>query len=342
MGPTQKAAKNLSDSPWQKLYDAMAQAQKDGDLAKFRIEVSLILINLPQENKELAMPFRVEASLAISNFSQPKKFAEQMEQVLGRLGKQHVKRESEFLPGEKSGQTMLIYNGMSIQMDGPYQKQARLVADVLAEINALLPEGSGVQRVEIAEGFSSDREGYLGHVVRIPSLYMDREEDLLLFAFHEAAHCLLEQGVSEKRKKELASLWKELVGTLDMVLPGFGWKDGNVKSYDAATENMDDAEFERLENHPLIRLFDESGYVDSDRDAGHPYDDYEELFASASNVMRNFPDEFAKRLGELKAGSPQQYQLAVKVASAVLFAWSDWSTEGASLFGKKLRDELGQ
>ena len=359
MGPTQKAAKTVSGDPLQQLADLFSARHTFADYEQgFRAPLEQVRDRItdksPRTKEGKARMLAITVLDRLGKLSASHETGEITERQFeirlralctsarGLMEKTDVQKENEFLPTNESGPSMLIYEGMAIQMDGPYQKQARRVADVLRTINLLLPEGMGVQRVEIAAGFPTDREGYLNHVVRIPSIYMDKEDDLLLFAFHEAAHCLLEQSVGEDRKKELASLWRELVDTLEVPLPGYRWKDGSVKSYDAVTENMDDDAFEKLEGLPLIRLFDESGYVKSDRDAGHPYDDYEELFASASNVMRNFPEEFVKRLLELKAANPQEYRIAARVAAAVLSAWSEWDASGSDLFSQKIKDALGQ
>lgn len=94
VGPKFADIRILQADPWQQLYDAMAQAQQDGNIAKFRIAVSLILTSIPEKSKELVMSFRIAASLAITSFSNPEDFAAQMEQVLGKIGKTEKKTEN--------------------------------------------------------------------------------------------------------------------------------------------------------------------------------------------------------------------------------------------------------
>lgn len=93
---------------------------------------------------------------------------------------------------------------------------------------------------------------------------------------------------------------------------------------------------ETLENHPLFKIFDESYYVarslgrinGEDRlhpnRYGHPYNDHDELVASAMTVLRKFPELFLEEYEKL---STYHKNLVREEISAIfdMFAWADAS-----------------
>jgi|GEM_PF-5888896 len=68
---------------------------------------------------------------------------------------------------------------------------------------------------------------------------------------------------------------------------------------------------------PLFAMFDESTYQGFGSFAGHPYDNPSELFASATSVLVNYPQEFFSNLAKLHAKSPEAAALVLMVADAV-------------------------
>ncbi len=74
---------------------------------------------------------------------------------------------------------------------------------------------------------------------------------------------------------------------------------------------------EEGEKHAFYSVFDESSYLGQSLEIGHPYDTPSELGASAITVMRYFPNEFIKKMDELKRADLKLHKEAVMIAFEV-------------------------
>jgi len=122
--------------------------------------------------------------------------------------------------------------------------------------------------------------------VEIPTAQVEKPEYPRAFEgtlTHELAHALMSKIRHNPNQENHLSLadWFERLG---------GW----VSPFKEDLKNADP----RLS---LPNIFEESAYqAKGATNAGHPYDDYDEMFASAIATMRLHPEEFTKRVAGLK------------------------------------------
>lgn len=137
-------------------------------------------------------------------------------------------------------------------------------------------------------GFANYFEGRIGlAAIAFEQPAYQQEGELNLF--HEQAHGMFNRVLhNERDHRSLVSLWQAYerlasASGYTIPLPTF--------SLFGPTE--------QVEKESCFAHFDESNYVNisaRDRGYGHPYNDYNELFASGLTVLRYFAEEFMQRL----------------------------------------------
>jgi hypothetical protein len=121
--------------------------------------------------------------------------------------------------------------------------------------------------------------------------------------FHELCHGIIKIIIFNQKNQrvniELFNTYKQLVKEAgwDIPMPAFSFFGPP----------------EEIENNPYFSIFDESSYTKAYQDYGHPYSDYNELFASALTVFRFFPNEFVQRYNQLTDEQKKQVASVVRV-----------------------------
>lgn len=127
--------------------------------------------------------------------------------------------------------------------------------------------------------------------------------------FHEMAHAYFERSLSKKCSVEIANLYARAIATT------------NYRAYPNFSLLGPPND---IEKESIFSLFDESNYVTervSISNYGHPYSNEEELFASASTVLRHFSADFTSKLAAMKAHNPRLGKLAEKIVCVIKRAY---------------------
>jgi len=217
----------------------------------------------------------------------------------------------------------------------------------IAHVNKQLPLNKKINRlvaVRLSEGNSVD----------VINAFFDPEQNRILVffggkkagneicenvAFHEAAHGYYHNGVNgEKKLRAVVQAYAQLMlkyrqGELyetirkadKLDLPTYFFENTPLKYGSTAGEI-----------HPIARLFDESNYPELIDRGGHPYDNSDELFASASSILKYAPSGFFAGVEKLKGEDPESAGLALQIARAIIEAWGD-----ERIFPKSVYKKLG-
>ncbi|MFH1442962.1 MAG: hypothetical protein ABIG96_02920 [Candidatus Micrarchaeota archaeon] len=120
-------------------------------------------------------------------------------------------------------------------------------------------------------------------------------------SFHEAAHALFADDRLYKKNEQFGQAFSNVFKHYKIP------ETSEITKYNAA-----------LENNPFFRIFDESHYQNFGFPIGHPSHYPQELFASASAVMRHFPKHFLDNLELLGREDPKAHEIALDVTRKTL------------------------
>ena len=238
-------------------------------------------------------------------------------------------REAVFVPDI----TVFDIKGINFILEGDSKLYPRdliaNIADIIETMNLFLNEKHKIRIVEIEKGDSdnmyasplpdySDREGWgLGG----QSHYFKRTRNEILEVFwHECAHSF-----------------------------GFqiGWPDRNYTSLEPSESSTDiwaffEASYNRLgeqsDENKLFAIFDESNYQNIPSEHGHPHADPQELFASASHVLKSFPLKFMQKASQLK---PEEREKVIEVAKFVVKRYLEHQNCPKNFFDQNLLEYFG-
>ncbi|MCX8175392.1 MAG: hypothetical protein N3E51_04260 [Candidatus Micrarchaeota archaeon] len=214
------------------------------------------------------------------------------------------------------------------------------VERAVQEVNRLLPEEKRTRKVIVIEVDSASSEKYgaiyisYGEPKIVISEWLLKDSLLAqLSIFHEQTHAYFEFAVGNVQKRELGRLLSQAL------LHKFYFAEKN----DSTTfERMKTYEADKY--HPIFSIFDESNYQSCfDWRYGHPYDhgfrnqDASELWASASCVLRFYPEEFLRRLAALSKHDRQGAKIAGEIAGLVLELWGD-----CGFFSPQLKERIAK
>jgi len=212
--------------------------------------------------------------------------------------------------------------------------KANECVEMVLQVNENLPENRNIRWLEIEGSHKQDSSG----VIRYFEMMYDTTNrkiiasgdlfrDSMLYKagiIHESAHAKF-RGLPDSGRGLLAGLYKKMM------------KKAGLEPYLPYNKFALLSAWGIADNDSLIKIFDESNYFSRlPREAGHPFDNENELFASASVVLKYAPKQFLKNLEKLKVESAEKYELAREIARAVLLEWND-----SRLFSAKLHKKLG-
>lgn len=211
--------------------------------------------------------------------------------------------------------TRLEMNRVSVRSEAKAPRAyLRTVAREIGLLHPLMSPDQAVHRAliskkmgggEFAPG-NSDKAAY----VKLSNKFAYHDTLLAVVSLHEAAHAVFASHEDELGRK-LAPLFRKARSMPNARFSGIRGKDAFKREYD-----------------PLFGLFDESRYFDfvpisktAPWGFGHPTDEPDELFASASTVLRHAPLEFMQRMRQTAASDSTRYNLALNIARTVLSAY---------------------
>lgn len=125
---------------------------------------------------------------------------------------------------------------------------------------------------------------------------------------HRFANDLKDSGTKQKYIRNLSTIAEKIAKKAGVEMP-----------YGTGLFGPSD----EIENNKLFRLFDESWYTKEKREpgssgTGHPYSNFDEFFASATTVLRFFPEEFTKQAKQMNVDN---IKLFVEYLSAMRSAY---------------------
>ncbi len=208
-----------------------------------------------------------------------------------------------------------------IQLDEETKKR---IDKMLAVFDKFTPRGAPQVYIFKDENIEYRGGVYSEGQTKVPSnLFTSPEfqDEGLAKIFHETCHGVMEQFLTLKADLGPSS---EVFNAFKGLVEGAAEIDPDLFKIPMPSFGLFGVPKE-VEENPYFSIFDESNYVNLPPDKygqegtyGHPYSNFDELFASALTVIRFFPDQFIENYDSLDAKVQEKVQKTVKAVFGVL------------------------